>query len=371
MVDKTRQVDPGKLTAYERWELPNIGTDKPRARSLGMTSQEKPKPPTAHDIEKIRQQAYESGFEEGRQAGLKKGLNEGRASGNEQGLKEGFSQGLAEGLAAGESQVNETLTKLDGMLSELIAPISKQQSLLEESMLNVSMAVARAVIHRELSLDSSSIKTALNAILNDLPKVDSGFSIRINPNDERYISPILDRYDSAINLKLDETVSPGGCLISSSTQLIDYTIEKRFQKTVQGMLSFALQGDSEASSHEVPSSISSLSDYPSDTLKKEEKPDSQTEQNLDVQGDEVAETDLEAKVENENEEIQTDENTDSISQETNDSSLEAIKEKQKTIKEQQETIEDTESSLDEPDHIKPDDDIKPSDDSKPSEASDE
>tara|TARA_R110001592_G_scaffold138511_6_gene357802 strand:- start:14830 stop:15795 length:966 start_codon:yes stop_codon:yes gene_type:complete len=262
MVDKTRQVDPGKLTAYERWELPNIGEQTTGSRNLTSTAQTKLKPPTAQDLENIRKQAYEAGFQEGRKAGYEKGHNEGLLSGKE----EGHKQGLEQGLAAGQTQINETLAKLERLLVELVAPIEKQQTLVEEAMLNVSMAVARAVIHRELSLDSSSIQQAIHLILNDLPKMDKGFSLKINPIDEPFLSPILNRYESEISLKMDDTITPGGCLLISSSQLIDYTIEKRFQKTVQSMLSVAMQSNTDKDIQEVPSSINALSDYPSETL---------------------------------------------------------------------------------------------------------
>lgn len=278
MVDKTRQIDPGKLTAYERWELPNIGDQSTRSHKLSNTNAQRIKPPTAQDIEDIRKQAYDAGFEEGRKAGNEEGHKEGIVSGQEEGQK----QGLEIGLAEGKSQIDETLVKLDVLLSELVAPLSKQQTLVEEAMLNVSMAVARAVIHRELSLDSSSIQQAIHAILSDLPHVDKGFSLKINPKDEPYIKPILDRYDSAITLKFDDTITPGGCLLNSSSQLIDYTIEKRFQKTVQSMLNVALQGNTESQSVEVPPSIGALSDYPSETLDELEPSPSSFDDTLSV-----------------------------------------------------------------------------------------
>jgi len=264
MVDKTQQVDPGKLTAYERWELPNIGGNKPSSHNLTNTPQPKLKPPTAQDIETIRKQAYQAGLEEGRKAGFDKGQADGLISGKEQGHK----QGLEQGLAAGQTRINQTLAKLDALLGELVSPIEKQQALVEEAMLNVSMAVARAVIHRELSLDSSSIQQAIHFVLNDLPKMDKGFSLKINPVDEVFVNPILNRYDSELTLKLDNAIRPGGCLLISSSQLIDYTIEKRFQKTVQAMLNIAMQGSADKDTQEVPSSIGALSDYPSETLEE-------------------------------------------------------------------------------------------------------
>ena len=151
----------------------------------------------------------------------------------------------------------------------MIQPIEKQQSLIEEAMLNISMAVARAVIYRELSLDSSSIKLAVENILNDLPKADKGFVLHVHPQDESAVAPVLQRYSSGMTLKLDDKLSVGGCVLDCSTQFIDYTIEKRFQKTVQSMLSAAIQNVSEQSGHELPSSINALTDFPSDVLQEE------------------------------------------------------------------------------------------------------
>lgn len=297
MVDKTRQVDPGKLTAYERWELPNIGGQKQGPNKLTNTAPQKIKPLTAQDLEDIRKQAYDAGFEEGRKAGSAQGHKEGLTAGK----TEGHQLGLEQGLAAGQSQINATVAKLDILLAELVVPLSKQQTLVEEAMLNVSMAVARAVIHRELSLDSSSIQQAIHSILNDLPKADKGFSLKINSKDEAFITPILKRYDAAISLKIDNTITPGGCVLNSSNQLIDYTIEKRFQKTVQAMLTQALQSGSAQSSVEVPSSIGALSDYPSETLE-----DIGVEDDVDIETGDTIVSDKALKDETNNNELPSD-----------------------------------------------------------------
>lgn len=280
MVDKTKQQDPGKLTAYERWELPNIG--KATDRKLANTATQKLKPPTADDLEKIRQQAYEEGFEEGRKAGLEKGNAEGIVSGKQ----DGFKQGLDQGLEAGQSQISERVARLEQLLSELLIPLEKQQGLIEEAMLNVSMAVARAVIHKELTIDSSSIQKAINSILSDLPKIDQGFSLVIHPSNEEHVQPILKKYKAAINLKLDDSLTPGGCIFNSSSQLIDYTIEKRFQKTVQTMLADAVKGASDDIGIEVPSSIGALSDYPSETLSIDDSSHS-SETKLETENSEI------------------------------------------------------------------------------------
>lgn len=265
MVNKTRQIEPGKLTAYERWELPNIGSDKP-ASSQSVSVSKKVRPPTADEIEAIRQQAFDEGKQEGYQAGYKEGRQEGLEAGTKEGKEQGFEEGFEKGLQEGQAAIELRLGQLDNMLSELITPIKKQQDLIEEAILNVSMAVARAVIYRELSIDSSAIRKAVEHILNDLPKADNGFVLSIHPQNETAVAPVLDRYQSLMRLKLDDKLSVGGCVLESSSQFIDYTIEKRFQKAVQSMLSAAILNVSEQAGHELPSSINSLTDYHADFL---------------------------------------------------------------------------------------------------------
>lgn len=231
MVNKSRYVDPGKLTAYERWELPNIGQDdKPQATV--QAEQTKIRPPTAEEIESIRQQAFEEGKETGCQAGFEEGHKEGFTQGEATGFDQGFEQGLTEG----QSKIEMRLAQLDALLSEVTSPIEKQQALIEEAIFNLSTALSKAVIQRELELDSSTIKIAIQKILQDLPKPDKGFVVTINPVDETAVKPVLERYASEITLKLDEALDPGGFILNSSRQLVDYTIDKRFQKTVQAML---------------------------------------------------------------------------------------------------------------------------------------
>jgi len=252
---------PGELSAYERWELPNLGDNNP-IPSRSVAKAEKIKPLTAEDIEKIRQQAYDAGFEEGRVAGVESG----RLEGVDIGKKEGLEQGLQQGLSDGQAEINNQVSHLSGLCAQLVEPLAQQQKLVEQAILNVAMAVSRAVVHRELRVDSSTILAALPCVLKDLPKADNGFILTLNPADQDVVQSALGKLGSNIELKLDPSMTVGGCFLKTSSQLVDYTIEKRFQKTVQVMLNNAAQNDRESDTREVPVSIGSLSDYSAETL---------------------------------------------------------------------------------------------------------
>ncbi len=265
MVDKNRRIPVGELSAYERWELPNIGSTDELASKAQSKKTEKIKPPTAEQIEAITKQAYESGFEEGHKDGFPKGAEAGRTAGHAEGLESGKSEGYAQGLAQAQNEVNEKLAGLESLVSQIVSPIEQQQKVVEEALLNVAVALSRAVIHRELTIDSSILSLTVSRILEDLPALDSGVVLKVNERDLEQVGQILKGLAANVDLVSEPSVLAGGFLIKTSAQVIDYTVEKRFQKAVQGMLDSAVN-KRPSGMQEVPATISTLSDYSSDTL---------------------------------------------------------------------------------------------------------
>lgn len=268
MSDKEKKVPVEELTAYERWELPQIGSgndssvfDRARARI-----QRQVKPLTAEDLENIRKEAYQAGFDEGKQAGFEQGRNEGV----EQGKKEGHQQGLNQGLADGQSRIDQAITQLQSCMQQLANPIAEQQQIVEQAMLNVSLAISRAVIHRELKLDSAQISKTIENAVHDLPDFSSGVKVHLNASDIPHAQKASENLGVALELIGDNRIQPGGCTVETSSQLVDYTIEKRFQKTVHAML-FAASNAGGAPVLDTSTSINELSDYSSATLDEAEE----------------------------------------------------------------------------------------------------
>ncbi len=230
MTDHKKRIPAGELTAYERWELPSLGESaKPRTPAR---RREEVKPLTAADLERIRQEAYQEGFEQGKQDGFKAG----QASGHEEGLKQGREEGKAQGLQEGQAHIKHTQQQLTRLMQCLSEPLSEEQGKAAESMLNVSLAIARSVIRRELLTDSKVIQEVILEALSLLPRHSKNVVFRVNQMDAEYVRESLDAADSLAEVKVDPEVQAGGCLVDSTTQQYDFTIEKRFQKLVHQML---------------------------------------------------------------------------------------------------------------------------------------
>ncbi|MCK7543455.1 flagellar assembly protein FliH [Marinobacter bryozoorum] len=256
-----------ELSAWERWELPLLdgqGNEVPREEEVEV------KPLTAADIEAIRQSAWEEGREEGRRSGHDEGFKQGAEEGREQGYREGREAGEQEGRSQAEqdtrSTIDEKLARLESVMAELVAPIERHQDELESALVNLATVLARAVIHRELSLDSSQIRQVVTDAVNSLPSTRENVRIRINPSDQEWVNEVASRLDAEVSVTTDESILAGGCKVETRHSLVDYTIEKRFQKAVQAMLEKQVGTASAGEGDQPGAAMGDLSDFHREVL---------------------------------------------------------------------------------------------------------
>lgn len=260
----TSRIPKEELTAYERWELPLLDA---RGNEVAREEEREVKPLTAGDIAEIRQAAREDGLNEGRE----QGLQEGRTEGYEQGHKEGLERGLAEGRERGEreaqeatrAEVSASQDRLEQLLGELLLPIRQHQDELETSLVNLTVVLARAVIYRELQLDSSHIRKVVRQAMEALPSTSENARIYVHPDDYRTVREVAERLEAEASVVEDERLLPGGCRVETRNSLVDFTVEKRFQRAVQSML----EQQSDSSDSGEPEELGALMDDMTDLRK--------------------------------------------------------------------------------------------------------
>ncbi|MCM0611524.1 flagellar assembly protein FliH [Marinobacter sediminum] len=251
-----------QLTAYERWELPLLDA---RGNEVAREEERDVRPLTAADIDEIRQAAREDGYNEGRDAGYQAGLAEGREQGQEEGrqtgLAEGREQGEKEGYDDTRKEIDTKLDRLEHLLGELLLPIRRHEDELETALVNLTTVLARAVVFRELSIDSSQIHKVVRRALEALPSTAENIRIHIHPDDCELVREVTARLETSASVFEDDAVLPGGCRVETRHSLVDFTVEKRFQRAVQSMLDQQM-GETEAGeSEELDSLMGDLTDF--------------------------------------------------------------------------------------------------------------
>jgi flagellar assembly protein FliH len=150
----------------------------------------------------------------------------------------GYAQGERAGLEAGGKRaeamlrrVAQTLEELGGLRQTLIHETERQ-------MVQLALALARRVVHREVTLDPD-LAAALAHVALDRLGTTTPATIRLNPEDYTIVARDGERWGSvAVTVVPDPSISRGGCLVESDFGSVDATIERQFDE-----LSRALIGD--------------------------------------------------------------------------------------------------------------------------------
>lgn len=272
----TKRIPKEQLTAWERWELPLLDE-----RGNQVVQEQEVKPLTAGDLEEIRQAAREDGFQEGREAGYQDGFEKGRADGHQQGLQAGEAEGREQGQQQAEEatrkEVESRVDRLEHLLGELLLPIQRHEEELESVLVNLTTVLARAVVYRELSLDSSQIRHVVRKALAALPSTADNLRIHIHPDDLEPVREVAERLEVSPSIIEDDTLMPGGCKVESRHSLVDYTVEKRFQRAVQGMLEEQLSNHAGVEDEELGSIMGDRSDFHRDVLSESDMTSPETD----------------------------------------------------------------------------------------------
>lgn len=223
-------LSPEQLSAWERWQLPSMDRDVPdrvnafniRVSKPGVPApqpaedEEVIKPPTAEEIEAIRQAAFEEGREEGKAAG--------------------HAEGYQEGFKRGESDVKAAVTRLGQVARVLLDPIPQHDDELESAVLDLVENICKRVVQRELKLDSSGLKKVVTTALESLNPGAQRIRIHLNPADCDMITRYLrEQGDLDDNWRVvpHATITPGGCIVETDNSLIDARAEKRLAAVIQ------------------------------------------------------------------------------------------------------------------------------------------
>ncbi|CUB03009.1 FliH/SctL family protein [Marinomonas fungiae] len=250
-----------KLTAYERWELPNLegqnSNPRPLSQALVIKDDEAVEiteeidedsvvyePLTAQQLEEIRLAAYEEGFAQGQQEGQAAGYEEGFAKGQEEGLQQGLEQGHeagkaeahTQGIELAQAQVGELETLLNGVLKEFEQPLESSRDRLEQLLQTATKRIVEHVIRRELSEDSSElIHAELEKILNTLGENEGRAVLLVHPESIQAIEALAAEQRLTIKIKPDASLMEGGFILDSHDFYVDGTVESRLNEVLKSL----------------------------------------------------------------------------------------------------------------------------------------
>lgn len=172
-------------------------------------------------------------------AHLRQQLAQETALARERGIAEGRAAGIAEGKAAAERQCREQFEELMLRLARTVEEIRQLRPRLrheaEEDVVRLALAVARRVLHREITLDPAALRGIIRAALDGIDGRES-VRIRVHPHTVEPLRRAQEMVGPAAPWDVvgDPNVAVGALLLETSRGDLDASLETQLAEIERG-----------------------------------------------------------------------------------------------------------------------------------------
>lgn len=178
---------------------------------------------TAEGLQKLQDDAKESGFKQGYEDGLLHGRDEGSQAVRDE---------LADSVLAFRSALDEAASRVEDGIAEWYA--ASEQSLSE-----LSVAIAARILGQELALKGDAITALVREAIREITTADK-VRIRVNPFDSSVLaqekSLILGANPTVRSIEIvDDPSIAGGARIESDSGVIDATIQTQLELALKAI----------------------------------------------------------------------------------------------------------------------------------------
>ncbi|MBN1381540.1 MAG: hypothetical protein JXA41_07685 [Deltaproteobacteria bacterium] len=161
-----------------------------------------------------------------------------------QAFQKGFTEGFQKGKEQQKSDTGQTIQMLTSLIEELNELKQKILENAEEQILDLTLAVARKVIHMEVATRREIIQGVLKDAIRIIVDREN-MKIHVHPQDFQYMmeikSDFLSSFDGVKNsvFEEDETVGRGGAIVETQFGEVDARIDQQFNEVKSLLLSSA------------------------------------------------------------------------------------------------------------------------------------
>jgi len=155
----------------------------------------------------------------------------------QQAFEAGYRKGAAEGHQQAASQLKPVLEGLAAGLGELQAMRRRMRREAERDLVHLAVAIARRILHRELSVDPEALLGIVKAALERLEGREVE-RVRVHPADAELIRPYLEQagLSERVRLIADSHLARGSLLVETAQGVLDASLESQLQEIQRGLL---------------------------------------------------------------------------------------------------------------------------------------
>lgn len=207
-----------QLTAYQRWELAAFDEALPPELQPPAAPVEEPavaEPqvvlPTAEDLERLHQEAWQEGYQ--------LGMDEGRKA----------------GLAAAQADIDQQVQQLQALAKVLEGAQLRQDQEVAQEILELSLVMARQVLRSALAVKPELILDAIGEALKTLPSLNGHHKIITHPDSAELVRDWLAHEHGHLSWKVmeDSQMEPGSFRFEGTNNELDGNIRERWLELTQ------------------------------------------------------------------------------------------------------------------------------------------
>ena len=190
------------MDTAERWIAPGFG-EPPRAVRRPV---DVPRPPTAAEIEAMREAAQQ----------------------------DGHAAGYAAGLAGGEAEIQRRIAQLQGVLDGFTRPLARLDGEVTDALSDLAVRIAGALVGRAYAADPTLLADLVREALDAVGSGTREIELRLQPDDFNVLAPHLSGL-AGVRVTPDLSLGRGELRLHSEAVRVDGTIAARLQSVLEHM----------------------------------------------------------------------------------------------------------------------------------------
>lgn len=153
--------------------------------------------------------------------------------------QEGFAKGRIDGEAEIRKQQQSRLDSMDNILNQCQQQAGNFDQQLCEQLVTMTIAIAKQVIRRELSIEPEQIMAVIREAINLLPSSSEKLLLKLHPDDAVLVRDIYnldDEPDRTWKIFEDPGMQRGGCIVNSETSVVNADLDHRIATIVSQLI---------------------------------------------------------------------------------------------------------------------------------------
>jgi len=150
-------------------------------------------------------------------------------------LNQGRAEGTRSACEAADRERAVLLDRISHSIADLAGLRGKIRSEAECDLVKLSLAIARRVIHREMSVDPAALLGVVRSALARIPP-DELTKVRLHPSMVKTVRFQLEnlRVPAAVEIESDPTLEPGDLVLETLGGLLDASVDAQLQEIHRG-----------------------------------------------------------------------------------------------------------------------------------------